>query len=139
LWDFLLGISGFIHNLFQSWIAEDTILDTSQVRNIIVIDRIDIRCAGKVWRMERQVDHAFLWRYSCGTSCLESVVLLMLRPPYLQTIYASICAAICPRSLSANSLINSKAGKRGGWKGRWIMHSFGGIVVGLLAWNQWFY
>lgn len=29
--------------------------------------------------------------------------------------------------------------KYGGWKGRWIMHSFGGIVVGLLAWNQWFY
>ena len=29
--------------------------------------------------------------------------------------------------------------KYGGWKGRWIMHSFGGIVVGHLAWNQWFY
>lgn len=27
--------------------------------------------------------------------------------------------------------------KYGGWKGRWIMHSLGGLVVGLIAWNDW--
>jgi len=26
----------------------------------------------------------------------------------------------------------------GGWKGRWIMHSLGGLIVGLTAWNEWF-